>query len=115
MFLSFTELMKISRRQFVGSAAVGLLGRAALSANAAERSDSGPGGEKPLIVSTWPFGKAANDKAIKVLLEGRSILDAVEEGICVTESSGNGSVGRLPPWRGTESPPLTMRLPQPRL
>jgi isoaspartyl peptidase/L-asparaginase-like protein (Ntn-hydrolase superfamily) len=47
-----------------------------------------------LIVSTWPFGKAANEAALKVLLRGGSILDAVEQGIWVTESdAGNRSVG----------------------
>jgi isoaspartyl peptidase/L-asparaginase-like protein (Ntn-hydrolase superfamily) len=51
-------------------------------------------GEKPLIVSTWGFGKRANDAALKVLLAGGAILDAVEQGIWVTESDpGNSSVG----------------------
>jgi N4-(beta-N-acetylglucosaminyl)-L-asparaginase len=51
-------------------------------------------GEVPLIVSTWSFGQPANDAALKVLLAGGSILDAVERGIWVTEDdSGRGSVG----------------------
>jgi len=50
-------------------------------------------GETPLIVSTWPFGKASNDEALKILLKGGSLLDAVEQGIWVTESSTNSSVG----------------------
>ena len=50
-------------------------------------------GEKPLIVSTWGFGKAANEAALKTLLSGGKILDAVEQGIWVTESAGDGSVG----------------------
>lgn len=41
---------------------------------------------KPLILSTWNHGMAANDKAWEVLNESRSgILDAVEEGVKVTE------------------------------
>ena len=53
-----------------------------------------PTGEKPLIVSTWGFGKPANEAALKVLLAGGSILDAVEQGIWVTESDPhNASVG----------------------
>ena len=49
---------------------------------------------KPLIVSTWPFGKAANDEALRVLQNGGSNLDAVETGIRVTEADEkNTSVG----------------------
>ena len=48
----------------------------------------------PIIVSTWGFGKPANEAALKVLLGGGTILDAVEQGIRVTESDhGNSSVG----------------------
>ena len=51
-------------------------------------------GERPLIVSTWPFGKPANETALKTLLGGGTVLDAVEQGIWVTESDrGNRSVG----------------------
>jgi len=47
-----------------------------------------------LIVSTWSYGKASNDAALKILLNGGSILDAVEQGIRVTESdTSNRSVG----------------------
>lgn len=45
------------------------------------------------MISTWGFGKAANDKALEVLMRGGSRLDAVEQGIRVTEASGNRSVG----------------------
>ncbi|MEX2592228.1 MAG: N(4)-(beta-N-acetylglucosaminyl)-L-asparaginase [Anditalea sp.] len=50
---------------------------------------------KPLILSTWNHGMAANDKAWEVLLSGSgSILDAVEQGVKVTESDlSNLSVG----------------------
>ena len=41
---------------------------------------------KPLILSTWNHGMAANDRAWEVLNEGqRGILDAVEEGVKITE------------------------------
>lgn len=47
-----------------------------------------------VVVSTWPFGKPANEKALKVLQEGGSGLDAIEQGIRVTEADeGNSSVG----------------------
>jgi isoaspartyl peptidase/L-asparaginase-like protein (Ntn-hydrolase superfamily) len=42
-----------------------------------------------LIVSTWPFGKPANEAAFKVLTNGGSLLDAVEQGIWVPESDPN--------------------------
>jgi len=48
----------------------------------------------PLVISTWPFGKDANDKAIAVLAAGGSLVDAVEYGIRETERvSADGSVG----------------------
>jgi isoaspartyl peptidase/L-asparaginase-like protein (Ntn-hydrolase superfamily) len=47
----------------------------------------------PLIVSTWGFGKPANELALKVLQDGDSALDAVEQGVRLVESSGNTSVG----------------------
>jgi isoaspartyl peptidase/L-asparaginase-like protein (Ntn-hydrolase superfamily) len=88
--------MKISRRNFVRQTAIGLVSSSALSGSglcAEEHSTSSGMTELPLIVSTWPFGKPANEAALKVLLQGGSLLDAVEQGICLTESSGNGSVG----------------------
>jgi N4-(beta-N-acetylglucosaminyl)-L-asparaginase len=85
--------MNISRRKFVGRTAGGLVGAAALSSGC--RTLSVPGKrEVPLLVSTWSFGKASNDAGLKVLLRGGSLLDAVEQGIWVTESdAGNPSVG----------------------
>ena len=47
----------------------------------------------PLIVSTWGFGKPANEVALKVLQGGGSVLDAVEQGVRLVETSGNTSVG----------------------
>ncbi len=81
--------MKMSRRKFVSGTAIGLLSGAALpgeTADAAVHPDKGGG---PLIVSTWPFGKPANEKALEVLARGASILDAVEQGIWVTELDPN--------------------------
>jgi N4-(beta-N-acetylglucosaminyl)-L-asparaginase len=50
---------------------------------------------KPMILSTWNHGMAANDKAWEVLTSGNgSILDAVEQGVRVTEMDlSNLSVG----------------------
>jgi N4-(beta-N-acetylglucosaminyl)-L-asparaginase len=82
--------MNMSRRNFVRRAALGLAAGAAV----AQAQPSPEKGAVPLIVSTWPFGKASNDAALKILLDGGSILDAVERGIWVTESDvSNKSVG----------------------
>lgn len=50
---------------------------------------------KPLLLATWNHGMPANDRAWEVLTEGSgSILDAVEEGVKITEADlSNLSVG----------------------
>src|SRR5258706_2066279 len=85
--------MSMSRRRFVSGTAAGLLGAVTISTTrGAEHSPKK--GDAPLIVSTWPFGKPSNDEALRVLLAGGSILDAVEQGIGLAEStSPNQSVG----------------------
>lgn len=88
--------MSLSRREFVGRATLGALGTAALASATTEAAEppTAPTGPVPLIVSTWNFGKASNDAALKILQGGGSLLDAVEKGIWVTESDlGNHSVG----------------------
>jgi N4-(beta-N-acetylglucosaminyl)-L-asparaginase len=84
----------MTRRKFLKSTAVGVLGATAAT-NAGHAADfPGEKGEAPLIISTWPFGKASNDAALKVFLKSGSLLDAVERGIWVTESDiNNHSVG----------------------
>ena len=47
----------------------------------------------PVIISTWAFGKPANELALRTLQGGGSALDAVEQGIRLVEVSGNSSVG----------------------
>ena len=82
--------MNLSRREFVTHSSVALATGALVAVS--HGADPTPG-ERPLIVSTWGFGKAANEVALKVLEGGGSNLDAVEQGIWVTESEGNPSVG----------------------
>ena len=41
---------------------------------------------KPIVISTWNHGIAANEEAWKVLSTGGTALDAVEKGVRVTES-----------------------------
>jgi len=84
----------LPRREFLTRTALALAGGSVIqSAMGADSSLSG-GGQMPLIVSTWGFGKVANEAALKVLQKGGSNLDAVEQGIWVVESDkGNPSVG----------------------
>ncbi len=89
------------RRQFIK---LGLVGTAALvagcSSDQVHKTDEvGPPkrilpGKGPIILSTWDHGMAANAKAFGVLQAGGSVLDAVEQGVMVTESDfSNRSVG----------------------
>lgn len=55
--------------------------------------------ERPLIISTWPFGKPSNERAREVLRNGGSALDAVERGINLCEedpSIDSVGLGGLP-------------------
>ncbi len=84
----------VPRREFLARAAFALAGGAAFPPVLGGEPAPQSRGEMPLIVSTWGFGKPANEAALKVLLAGGQILDAVEQGIWVTESDrGNSSVG----------------------
>jgi N4-(beta-N-acetylglucosaminyl)-L-asparaginase len=48
----------------------------------------------PLVISTWSHGMPANEEAMKTLLAGGSLVDAVEKGVMVVESDKNNtSVG----------------------
>ena len=89
------------RRHFIK---LGLAGTAALAAGCAEVPKEEAGEETqtapvskadgPIILSTWDHGMPANAKAWDVLAAGGSILDAVEQGVMVTESDfTNRSVG----------------------
>lgn len=44
---------------------------------------------KPVVLSTWKFGYAANEKAWETLETGGSAIDAVENGVQVPESDPN--------------------------
>lgn len=90
------NIMNMSRRKFVTRTSLALASGAAASARKSKAAEPAPGsqpGQGPLVISTWPFGKAANEAAMKILSSGGSNLDAVEQGIWVTESEGNPSVG----------------------
>jgi isoaspartyl peptidase/L-asparaginase-like protein (Ntn-hydrolase superfamily) len=89
-------MSNMPRRQFLTGAATALVGgrliQNAIGAPLLPVSELTA--KAPLILSTWPFGKPSNEKALEVLQAGGGGLDAVEAGIRVTESdSGNPSVG----------------------
>ena len=48
---------------------------------------------KPIVISTWDAGIQANKAAWNVLSKGGRALDAVEQGVMVTEASQNCCVG----------------------
>ncbi|MYB69390.1 MAG: N(4)-(beta-N-acetylglucosaminyl)-L-asparaginase [Gemmatimonadetes bacterium] len=49
---------------------------------------------RPLFISTWAFGKIANEQSLRIAEQGGSVLDAVERGIHVAEAdASNASVG----------------------
>lgn len=61
------------------------------------------GNTLPLIISTWNHGIAANDAAIKVLQNGGSVVDAVEQGVRVPESDPKNTsvgLGGIPDFNG---------------
>ncbi|MGX5817543.1 N(4)-(beta-N-acetylglucosaminyl)-L-asparaginase [Chitinophaga lutea] len=83
-----------SRRNFLKTAAIGA---AALTADGLPAMAAGPKKgkvNKPIVVSTWDFGVAANKAAWQVLSKGGRALDAVEAGVHVPESDpDNHTVG----------------------
>src|SRR5687768_13257279 len=48
---------------------------------------------KPVVISTWEAGLAANKAAWEVLRKKGKAIDAVEKGVMVTETSQNCCVG----------------------
>lgn len=67
---------------------LGVVGCATASSDAASKNEEAPIPDpiKPVVLSTWKFGFAANEKAWETLESGGSALDAVESGVQVPES-----------------------------
>lgn len=89
--------MNITRREFIGHAAMAASAGTAMSWTLGEGAEASVGATsgKPLIVSTWPFGKGANEAALEAIRRGGSALDAVEQGARAIEAdlAGPPSVG----------------------
>lgn len=87
-----------TRRKFLYSAALGSLGslitnKLTAAPAASDAVSSGAVTGRPVVISTWDTGLAANKGAWEVLGRNGSALDAVEAGVKVTESSINCCVG----------------------
>jgi N4-(beta-N-acetylglucosaminyl)-L-asparaginase len=81
------------RNSLLAAASIAVPVTAAANKAVKKRSFAADAG-RPLILSTWNHGVPANERAWEVLHGGGSILDAVEEGVKVTENDlSNLSVG----------------------
>lgn len=79
----------INRRKFIQST---VLASAAAALNNKTAFAASP--SKPIVISTWDFGIAANKDAWKILSKNGTALDAVEQGVQNAESDvTNQSVG----------------------
>jgi len=70
-----------TRRKFIQSVALG-----ATTLSGADLFSRGTEVKKPIVLSTWNFGLAANQEAWKILSSGGRALDAVEAGVRVPEA-----------------------------
>ncbi|MBL7111700.1 MAG: N(4)-(beta-N-acetylglucosaminyl)-L-asparaginase [Bacteroidales bacterium] len=86
-----------TRRKFIQSSVVGAIGMSIINTAAASRNirnKNSPAEDDPLVISTWHHGLAANEAAWKILQNGGSAMDAVENGVKVSEADPSiSSVG----------------------
>ncbi|MBS1605648.1 MAG: N(4)-(beta-N-acetylglucosaminyl)-L-asparaginase [Bacteroidetes bacterium] len=81
-----------TRRKFLHSAALGSFGTLLTKRLAAATPQVAVTG-RPVVISTWDTGLAANKGAWEVLSRNGTALDAVEAGVRITESEINCCVG----------------------
>jgi N4-(beta-N-acetylglucosaminyl)-L-asparaginase len=82
----------IHRRKFIRTSFfTSLAGMAGLNLRAMDNNEIVTG--KPVVISTWDAGIAANKAAWEILSKKGKALDAVEKGVMVTEASQNCCVG----------------------
>jgi N4-(beta-N-acetylglucosaminyl)-L-asparaginase len=82
----------VDRRKFLKTSS--LAGASLLAGNSfagGSRLLSGPVLDKPIVISTWDFGIAANAAAWDVLKNNGRALDAVEKGVHVPEADPNNT------------------------
>ena len=80
--------MQDSRRAFLKKSAI-LAAGVGISKAAFPKINSNKAGVKPIVISTWNHGLAANEAAWEVLQNGGYALDAVEAGVKVPEADPN--------------------------
>lgn len=91
-----------SRRKFIKQSVIlsaGTLAGTSLLKASVKNNKMESGVKKPLVISTWKHGVAANEAAWKVLSGKGKALDAVEQGVRVSESDpevNNVGYGGLP-------------------
>lgn len=87
--------MNIPRRRLLqlGTLGLGTFFTGKASARGNLRQFGAAAGHKPIVISTWDAGINANKAAWKVLRSGGRALDAVEQGVMVTESEQSCCVG----------------------
>lgn len=92
-------MKKTTRRKFIGYGAAALSMPLVASCATEEKKET----VRPIVVSTWNFGVAANSEAWKILSTGGRALDAVEKGVQVPEGDPTESsvgLGGLPDREG---------------
>jgi N4-(beta-N-acetylglucosaminyl)-L-asparaginase len=90
-----------TRRKFLANttlgtmaASLGVFGESGCADAPANDRNEGVTQAFPIVISTWDFGREANEAAWRVLKSGGKALDAVEEGVKVAEADPkNSSVG----------------------
>lgn len=97
--LSITNIANTmhSRRKFIKQSIVGAASISALStAISCDNKNTSKGPiRKPIVISTWDFGVAANQAAWEILGKNGRSLDAVEKGVKVAEADlSNPTVGK---------------------
>jgi len=77
-----------NRRKFLGSSLLSVAGSIIAKKSMADSLQHQVLG-KPVVISTWDFGKPANAEAWKILSTGGRALDAVEAGVKIPEADPN--------------------------
>jgi len=80
---------KFLQKSLLSSLAVVPIASQAVGLGLGGNSDKEQALYKPQVLSTWNHGMAANDRAWEILSRNGDVLDAVEEGVKVTESDIN--------------------------
>ena len=84
----------MKRRDFVKTSALAGSGMLLNQISPTQLFSKSSSSSDPIVISTWAPNLKSNARAMEILLQGKSSLDAVEEGIKITEADPNDiSVG----------------------